>query len=401
MDSGDSGSMQYSSSGGDEEYDSRAESTPTFINPPGHYSSISNPQPLIFSQNQTHQFDLLDLSSNYHHAFSQSQVNSNPNSMLNLDAVPSRGLRSEANGTDIRNLPAAASSLSGQFHSQGSRPSSLQIRPVHDDGTARATAQPNVARNSKKRTRATRRAPTTVLTTDTSNFRAMVQEFTGIPSPPFSASPYSRRLDLFGSSSALRSSGNLEPVGVRYPLHPSPQKAHPSPSLLNNTLGDACTIASSTANNNFITVNNFHQIQSSLDPSRQPRNMRNVQPPILAFQSLPETSLHPSLNVSGFGAPSPGSVAIPFLEELGMSHGHLNVNLSGLPNHELAGSKNATDQDHLRSLDDSYGKSASVGGCKLSYSASPSSGFINHEKGFLNMSARDEGTVDSWICPSD
>ncbi|KAF5461869.1 hypothetical protein F2P56_017932 [Juglans regia] len=393
MDSGDSGSCMQSSSGGDEEYDSRAESAPTFMNPPVHYSYISNPQPLIFSQN--HQSDLLDLSSNYHYAFSQSQVNSNPNSMLNLDAVPCRGLRSEANGTDdIGNLPAAASSLSGQFHSQGSRPSSLQIRPVHDDGTARATTQPNVARNSKKRTRATRRAPTTVLTTDTSNFRAMVQEFTGIPSPPFSASPYSRRPDLFGSSSALRSSGNLGPVGVlHYPLRPSPQRAHPSsflsssPSLLSNTLGDASTIASSTANNNL---------------SRQPRNMRNVQTPILAFQSLPQPSdLHPSLNVSGFGAPSPGSVAIPFLEELGMRHGRVNANLSGHPNHVLAGSNNASDQDHLRSLDDSYGKSASVGGCKLNYSASPSSGFINHEKVFLNMSARDEGTVDSWICPSD
>ncbi|KAJ6841187.1 putative basic proline-rich protein-like [Iris pallida] len=43
-------------------------------------------------------------------------------------------------------------------------------------------------RPSKKRSRASRRAPTTVLTTDTSNFRAMVQEFTGIPAPPFATS---------------------------------------------------------------------------------------------------------------------------------------------------------------------------------------------------------------------
>ncbi|CAH9098626.1 unnamed protein product [Cuscuta europaea] len=40
------------------------------------------------------------------------------------------------------------------------------------------------SRNTKKRSRASRRAPTTVLTTDTSNFRAMVQEFTGIPPFP-------------------------------------------------------------------------------------------------------------------------------------------------------------------------------------------------------------------------
>ncbi|KAG8079672.1 hypothetical protein GUJ93_ZPchr0007g5244 [Zizania palustris] len=36
----------------------------------------------------------------------------------------------------------------------------------------------------RKRPRASRRPPTTVLTTDASNFRAMVQEFTGFPAPP-------------------------------------------------------------------------------------------------------------------------------------------------------------------------------------------------------------------------
>lgn len=36
----------------------------------------------------------------------------------------------------------------------------------------------------KKRSRASRRAPTTVLRTDAANFRSMVQEFTGIPSVP-------------------------------------------------------------------------------------------------------------------------------------------------------------------------------------------------------------------------
>ncbi|XP_066387838.1 calmodulin-binding protein 25-like isoform X2 [Miscanthus floridulus] len=42
---------------------------------------------------------------------------------------------------------------------------------------------------AKKRPRASRRPPTTVLTTDTSNFRAMVQEFTGFPAPPFAPAP--------------------------------------------------------------------------------------------------------------------------------------------------------------------------------------------------------------------
>ncbi|KAI0495591.1 hypothetical protein KFK09_021892 [Dendrobium nobile] len=38
----------------------------------------------------------------------------------------------------------------------------------------------------RKRSRASRRAPTTLLNTDTTNFRAMVQQFTGVPTGPYS-----------------------------------------------------------------------------------------------------------------------------------------------------------------------------------------------------------------------
>ncbi|KAG0448896.1 hypothetical protein HPP92_027582 [Vanilla planifolia] len=41
---------------------------------------------------------------------------------------------------------------------------------------------------SRKRSRASRRAPTTLLSTDTANFRAMVQQFTGVPTRPYVAS---------------------------------------------------------------------------------------------------------------------------------------------------------------------------------------------------------------------
>ncbi|XP_020579540.1 extensin-like [Phalaenopsis equestris] len=52
-------------------------------------------------------------------------------------------------------------------------------------------------RTSKKRSRPSRRPPTTVLATDTSNFRSMVQVFTGIPSPPLSSSfPLHSRLNF-------------------------------------------------------------------------------------------------------------------------------------------------------------------------------------------------------------
>ncbi|KAM0848817.1 hypothetical protein ACQ4PT_054130 [Festuca glaucescens] len=45
----------------------------------------------------------------------------------------------------------------------------------------RAAGKPSAAR---KRARASRRAPVTLLNTDAANFRAMVQQFTGIPTPP-------------------------------------------------------------------------------------------------------------------------------------------------------------------------------------------------------------------------
>jgi hypothetical protein len=40
---------------------------------------------------------------------------------------------------------------------------------------------------ARRRPRASRRAPVTLLNTDTANFRAMVQQFTGIPAPPAGA----------------------------------------------------------------------------------------------------------------------------------------------------------------------------------------------------------------------
>ncbi|KAL5199745.1 hypothetical protein ABZP36_020948 [Zizania latifolia] len=43
---------------------------------------------------------------------------------------------------------------------------------------------PRIGKPARRRSRASRRAPVTLLNTDTANFRAMVQQFTGIPAPP-------------------------------------------------------------------------------------------------------------------------------------------------------------------------------------------------------------------------
>ncbi|XP_061371316.1 uncharacterized protein LOC133313917 [Gastrolobium bilobum] len=48
-----------------------------------------------------------------------------------------------------------------------------------------------VSKATRRRSRASRRTPTTLLNTDTTNFRAMVQQFTGGPSAPFAPTPSS------------------------------------------------------------------------------------------------------------------------------------------------------------------------------------------------------------------
>ncbi|XP_061345937.1 uncharacterized protein LOC133291652 [Gastrolobium bilobum] len=351
MDSGNSGSI---SSSGDEEYDSRANhQTPlpsSVLNQPTHFGSLSHP---ISSFVSSHHHSMFDLSSSHLYTLSQSQANSiNPHSMLNLESAISQSQRSEPNCTD----PAINQCLLG--------PQAFS----HDDNARQLSSEPtnNVQRNTKKRARASRRAPTTVLTTDTTNFRSMVQEFTGIPSPPFSASsPSSRRLDLL--------------AGVPfYPLRRSAQKVQPDPflssssspsssRLLHNNMVDA--IASNT--NNFSPNNNPISFQISPDlclPYHQPQNfMLNMQnhPILNAFH--PSPPLHTLVNTipAGFDAKSQASLSTPSLEDLAMSHGQVN-------------------------------------GCSVGSTVGRSSSSLNHEKTLENdSSARGDGTVDSWICSSD
>lgn len=94
MDSANSGSMQ-SSSGGDEEYDSR----PAFFNP--NFSHLSNPISLL--PHQEHSLFDANNTNNFFHNFSQSPQNPNLNSshinLDNLNAIGSRLFRSDLDGT--------------------------------------------------------------------------------------------------------------------------------------------------------------------------------------------------------------------------------------------------------------------------------------------------------------
>uniref|UniRef100_A0A0E0G227 VQ domain-containing protein n=2 Tax=Oryza TaxID=4527 RepID=A0A0E0G227_ORYNI len=73
-----------------------------------------------------------------------------------------------------------------------------------------------VAKPARRRSRASRRAPVTLLNTDTSNFRAMVQQFTGIPTPPYATAAAAGPVISFGAG---------EYGGGAMPVRPSPTPA--------------------------------------------------------------------------------------------------------------------------------------------------------------------------------
>ncbi|CAH1439667.1 unnamed protein product [Lactuca virosa] len=264
MDSGNSGSLQSSSGCGDggvggggcdEVYDSRTESV--FLNPPptqfNHMPMFQQPPPSSSSSSH-HQpqppSTFFDPSS-----FSQ-PLNPNTNPMYNLDSLWSR------NQNSMYNLDSQQDPY-------------LNPTPVDDNinpDTETEKVGHVTTKNPKKRTRASRRAPTTVLTTDTTNFRQMVQEFTGIPAAPFStsssSSPFSRRIDLYG--------GGLAPLN---PIRPSAQKIQlqQQPTYLNSTTATTSNFQLPPAESHLFT--------------KQPLNLSNLQRQMFQFQSLSQTRL--------------------------------------------------------------------------------------------------------------
>lgn len=306
-----------------------------------------------------------------------------------------------------------------------------------------------MVRNPKKRSRASRRAPTTVLTTDTTNFRAMVQEFTGIPAPPFTSSSFPRsRLDLFGTASTLRSAAHLEHPTPPYLLRPFAQKIQQPPPFLSSSSSSSSMVdamasttptninsgINTTGTNSSTSIN--YQLSSDLGFLKQPQNLLNInmQNPVFNFHSLLEpTPKYTLTNSAILGATKAqqGSLEIPSndshlkmgsLEDFGLSHGHVSPNLTGLPNIVSSSSNtavrrsgddennnhtsnwgdgvgsNGSDRGMLRSVNGNYSNSQPrVGNGKLNYPASSS-----NIKGPENVAAaRSEGMVESWICSSD
>lgn len=237
MDAANSGSIHSSSGGDHEEFDSSRgdQSLPPFLNP-----FLTHQNPTFFDPQQVH--------INLDHAFPQSNANDNNDLVWSRRSL----LGSQHNYANFGNL-TSSSSLPSRTQSLNAGPqqgplSSLPLRAEPESQAPKASLGLNhtsvAIKNPKKRTRASRRAPTTVLKTDTANFRQMVQEFTGIPAGPFS----DRRPDLFSSAAALRPGTRfVDPLGPLYPLRPLTQKGlspfssstPPPPSLLNSTMVDS------------------------------------------------------------------------------------------------------------------------------------------------------------------
>ncbi|KAK6919802.1 VQ protein [Dillenia turbinata] len=92
--------------------------------------------------------------------------------------------------------------------------------PLAPMGSSSSTAHLNpegrVSKPIRRRSRASRRTPTTVLNTSTTNFRAMVQQFTGGPTAPFVASnsPASMLNYHFGLAGSRQHNANPSSGGV-------------------------------------------------------------------------------------------------------------------------------------------------------------------------------------------
>ncbi|CAL9147548.1 unnamed protein product [Musa hybrid cultivar] len=254
MDSTNSGSMQSSSSGDNDECDSRGESISSFLNlPPLHPRLQPAATATTLQHDHPSSSSIFDPLSPYLASF--------PLPPPEFDStwpagIPPSSMSSYSTCTTTDGIRSSASAS----------PSPLQPPPVLQ--ADRSAAAP---RGSKKRSRASRRAPTTVLTTDTSNFRAMVQQFTGFPTPPFAASPFPRpRLDLLNLGAAVPSY-LLRPSAQKFPSSSIPPMSSSSASTLLFDHAIASIARSTLANINVPINTSATSSSSSATPSSTSR----------------------------------------------------------------------------------------------------------------------------------
>ncbi|GMH14983.1 hypothetical protein Nepgr_016824 [Nepenthes gracilis] len=138
-------------------------------------------------------------------------------------------------GSDATFPPATISSPTTLSHLQaeggGASPGSVTSPHLTPEGG-------RVSKPIRRRSRASRRTPTTLLNTDAANFRAMVQQFTGSPTASFSSSVPNIRGPNFSTGSGTRIQNHLSSLGSGYqidfhqgqqfPRQPQPQQQRPS-----------------------------------------------------------------------------------------------------------------------------------------------------------------------------
>uniref|UniRef100_A0ACD5Y2K9 Uncharacterized protein n=1 Tax=Avena sativa TaxID=4498 RepID=A0ACD5Y2K9_AVESA len=306
------------------------------------------------------------------------------------------------------------------------------------DPSAAAAAAPAPPRGSRKRARASRRAPTTVLTTDTTNFRAMVQEFTGIPNPPFAAgagvpgAAFGSRFDhIFSSSSALRSAADPASSLPPYLLRPFAQKLQtaPAPSPFapftspSSSTHPSSNIGGPNANANATTANqrggggdDFPLPSSALLRMQQDQSSS-----YLSFQNLLGSTQQQQQQQHMFGGLSHGA---PRLHEqspsqllsggggIGLTHGHGGMMVSeGMHMHQHQHQHQQRNDVHQGGGGDELSgvvrAGASGSSCKPNYtshaggaSSSSAAASTDAPPDGASRPGRGEG-LDPWLCTSE
>ncbi|KAL2343042.1 hypothetical protein Fmac_004327 [Flemingia macrophylla] len=421
MDSANTSGSFQSSSGADEEYDSRAQSSPLSA-----FLTNQPPPPTPFIPTQ-HMFDPF-----------LEPITQTSTPLLNLDMLWSKPTRSDPDlqafvtsqtrgnsGGAFPTLPPESASRGVMLSASAADNDRIQN---HNNIISNNTN--NVVRNPKKRSRASRRAPTTVLTTDTTNFRAMVQEFTGIPAPPFTSPTFPRtRLDLFASPT-LRSNAFDSPTPPPYLLRPFAQKLqlrglHPFPPSYSNTLTNSTTNSTSI---------NYRQQQL-------PEHFGLVKQPLNTVEPYPK---YPLGNNSSVLVPRtqqasleiPPNLKMGVFEELGLRPEHVSTDLvclhqnmvsstsvgagalssGNINNNNLSNANSSTEWAQRRGTITNNDCDHGGGGplsATVNYSdvaervtngkVHSSSDFHGENKGpDFTVTARTQGMVESWInCSSD
>jgi hypothetical protein len=399
MDSGNSGSLQ-SSSGGDDDFDAACGG--------GADSSTSSPFAVLLHQQgfgggggaSSLIYGLQDLGAPpLSHWCSTTTAPLPPPAGAGASASP------PATSLPCRGAPlATAASAPAADHAASATPEAKPAAPP---------------RGSRKRARASRRAPTTVLTTDTSNFRAMVQEFTGIPAPPFAggaASGARSRLDhLFPSRSSatsafpqyLRPFAHNKQLHHAYPPPPfnSPSTSQPAPASAAIAAPTTAAVPGATAGDGYP-----HQLTTTA-PSNSLLGMQDHgSSNYLSFQSSTlgaqvdggdanANNKYPTFDHRGVAPPSPATrLQQDPADFLGLTHGVVMSSSEG--------STHGAAHLHQRNGDELSGL---VGGCKATYSSArpllerngprrPAPAGASTETTTTATAAMRTQGVDSWLC---